>query len=113
MQFGPNAQRFVEHDLFQKSATRSVQSILWESLEALLLLQTTYELDITKLIHGAFKSTNQRYEVPSIPMENKERLILEVRGGMEVTSPGNRDDWIPAPAIQGTRQLLQVALHAV
>ena len=77
MQFGPNAQRFVEHDLFQKSATRSVQSILWESLEALLLLQTTYELDITKLIHGAFKSTNQRYEVPSVPMENKERLILE------------------------------------
>ena len=77
MQFGPNAQRFVEHDLFQRSTTRLVQNILWESLEALLLLQTTYELDIAKLIHGAFESTNKRYEVPPIPMENKERLILE------------------------------------
>ena len=77
MQFGPNAQRFVEHDLFQKSTTRLVQNILWESLEALLLLQTTYELDIAKLIQGAFESTNKRYEVPPIPMENKESLILE------------------------------------
>ena len=77
MQFGPNAQRFIEHDLFQKSATRLVKSIGRESLEALLLLQTTYELDIAKLIHGAFESTNKRYEVPPIPMENKESLILE------------------------------------